>query len=107
ASVAQASCLWGRRLPAGRKICGRRLGCRAAKETLPVSTPRTKCSGEAPERHRGKMPVLLVIERRLHGVTIRRGGPHSKTQRVERSVRSRSAFCRDVALLCADFLYAK
>src|SRR5207249_10315097 len=61
-------------------------------------------------RHRtptGKMPVLLVIERRLHGVTITRGGPHRKTQRVERSVRSRSAFCRHVTFFRADFLYAE
>jgi len=35
-----------------------------------------------------------MIERRLHGITITRGGPHRKTQRMERSVRSRSAFCR-------------
>src|SRR4029453_1194074 len=67
----------------------------------------TKRSGETPERPTGKMPVLLLIERRLHGVTITRGGPHRKTQRVERSVRSRSAFCRHATVFRADFLYAE
>src|SRR5215472_3103848 len=38
-----------------------------------------------------KAKALVVIERRLHGVTITRGGPHRKTQRLERSIRSRSA----------------
>ena len=49
----------------------------------------------------------VVIERRLHGITITRGGPHRKTQRMERSVRSRSAFCRHVAVFRADFLHAE
>ena len=48
-----------------------------------------------------------VIERRGLGVTIKRGGPHGQKQRLERSLRSRSAFCRHVAVFCADFLYAK
>ena len=60
-----------------------------------------------PERRTGKMPLLLVIERRRHGVTISRGGPHRKTQRVERSVRSRSPFCRNAPVFRADFLYAE
>src|SRR5262245_11328277 len=34
------------------------------------------------------------IETRRRRITITRGGPHRKTQRVERSVRSRSPFCR-------------
>ena len=54
-----------------------------------------------------KAKALVVIERRLHGVTITRGGPHRKTQRMERSVRSRSAICRHVALFRADFLHAE
>ena len=54
-----------------------------------------------------KAKALLVIERRWHGVTITRGGPHRKTQRVERSVRSRSTFRRHVAVFRADFLYAE
>src|SRR5262249_24390785 len=54
-----------------------------------------------------RMKALLVIERRGHGISITRGGPHRKTQRLERSVRSRSAFCRHVALFRADFLYAE
>src|SRR5260370_42454010 len=54
-----------------------------------------------------KAKALVVIERRPHGVTITRGGPHRKTQRVERSVRSRSAFCRNAAVFRADFLYAE
>ena len=48
-----------------------------------------------------------VIERRGLGVTIKRGGPHGQKQRLERSLRSRSAFCRHVAVFCADFLHAK
>ena len=54
-----------------------------------------------------KAKALVVIERRLHGVTITRGGPHRKTQRMERSVRSRSAFCRHAPFFRADFLYAE
>src|SRR4029434_3079440 len=54
-----------------------------------------------------KAKALVMIERRLHGVSITRGGPHRKTQRVERSVRSRSAFCRHAAVFRADFLYAE
>src|SRR6266567_1931258 len=54
-----------------------------------------------------KAKALVVIERRPHGVTITRGGPHRKTQRVERSVRSRSAFCRHATFFRADFLYAE
>ena len=40
-------------------------------------------------------------------ITIRRGGPHRQTQRLERSLRSRSTFRRDAAVFCADFLYAE
>src|SRR5262245_20919633 len=40
----------------------------------------------------------VMIETRRCGITITRGGPHRKTQRMERSVRSRSAFCRHVAV---------
>src|SRR5439155_24420780 len=47
------------------------------------------------------------IERRGHGVTIRRGGPHRQTERLERSLRSHSAFCRHVVVFCADFIHAK
>ena len=47
------------------------------------------------------------IERRGHGVTIRRGGPHRQTERLERSLRSHSAFCRHAVVFCADFLHAK
>ena len=54
-----------------------------------------------------KAKALVVIERRLHGVTITRGGPHRKTQRMERSVRSRSAFCRHATFFRADFLHAE
>ena len=50
---------------------------------------------------------LQNIETRRRGVTITRGGPHRKTQRVERSVRSRSSFRRHVAVFRADFLYAE
>ena len=53
------------------------------------------------------MPVLLMIERRRRGITITRGGPHRKSQRLERSIRSRSAFCGHTALFRADFLYAE
>src|SRR6266404_7394797 len=62
-----------------------------------LSAPRRAC----------KTKPLVMIERRLHGVTITRGGPHRKTQRVERSVRSRSPFCRNAAFFRADFLYAE
>src|SRR6266498_1398746 len=72
---------------------------RARRIIRPRLRPRVRARVRGRER--------VVIERRLHGVTITRGGPHRKTQRMERSVRSRSAFCRHVALLCADFLHAE
>src|SRR6266481_5405703 len=62
-----------------------------------LSAPRRAC----------KTKPLVMIERRLHGVTITRGGPHRKTQRMERSVRSRSAFCRHATFFRPDFLYAE
>src|SRR6516164_1712201 len=61
----------------------------------------------APARVRGRARRRVMIERRLHGVTITRGGPHRKTQRVERSIRSRSAFCRHATVFRADFLHTK
>lgn len=66
---------------------------------------RVRARAGARVRLRGRGRV--VIERRLHGITITRGGPHRKTQRMERSIRSRSAFCRHVAVFRADFLYAE
>src|SRR3954452_10844177 len=45
---------------------------------------RSRLRSRARVRGRGR----VVIERRLHGITITRGGPHRKTQRMERSVRS-------------------
>ena len=54
-----------------------------------------------------RLPVLLMIERRRHSITITRGGPHRKSQRLERSIRSRSAFCGHTALFRADFLHAE
>jgi len=89
AVVAQASCL------------------RCRRGFQPGDGLQQKCSGGTPERLTSKKPVLLVIERRLHGVTISRGGPHRKTQRMERSVRSRSAFCRHTIVFRADLLYAE
>src|ERR1700756_2092835 len=47
------------------------------------------------------------IERRRCEITITCGGPHRKTQRVERSIRSRSPFCRHATVFRADFLYAE
>src|SRR5215471_2197453 len=49
----------------------------------------------------------VMIETRRCGITITRGGPDRKTQRVERSVRSRSAFCRHLAVFRADFLHTE
>ncbi len=46
------------------------------------------------------------IERRGRGVTIRRGGPHGQTERLERSLRSHSAFYRHIAVFCVDLLHA-
>ena len=72
---------------------------------------RATRSNEASRRYArtptGKMPVLLMIETRRRRITITRGGPQRQTQRLERSVRSRSTLCRHVALFCADFLYAE
>jgi hypothetical protein len=50
---------------------------------------------------------LQKIERRRCRLTIRRGGSHRQTQRVERSLRSRSAILRNPAVFCADFLHAE
>ena len=63
-------------------VCTGIFACRAGG--LPACrTLATKCSGETPELPTGKMPVLLVIERRRWGITITRGGPHRKSQRLE------------------------
>src|SRR4029453_3067947 len=48
-----------------------------------------------------------MIERSAHRITIRRGGSHGQTQRLERSLRSRSAFRRHIAFFCVDLLYAQ
>src|SRR5919198_2571918 len=53
------------------------------------------------------MPVLQKIERRRWGITIRRGGSHRQTQRLERGLRARSTVFGDTAVFCADFLYAE
>src|SRR4030095_646908 len=50
---------------------------------------------------------LQKIERRCCGTTIRRGGSHRQTQRVERSFRSRSAILGNPAVFCTDFLHAE
>ena len=87
--VAQASCLLGRLGVSPKHF---------------VANLRHAGSSPAPP---GKMPVLLMIERRRRGITITRGGPHRKSQRLERSIRSRSAFCGHTALFRADFLHAE
>src|SRR5439155_21469137 len=46
-------------------------------------------------------------ERRGCRTTIRRGGSHRQTQRLERSLRSRSAILGNPAVFCADLLHAK
>ena len=48
-----------------------------------------------------------MIERSGHRITIRRGGSHGQTQRLERSLRPRSAFRRHIAVFRAHLLYAK
>ena len=58
-------------------------------------------------RARVRRSRRVIIETRRRRITITRGGPHRKTQRVERSIRSRSPFCRHVALFRADFLYTE
>jgi hypothetical protein len=55
---------------------------------------------------RGQGP-LQMIERSAHRITIRRGGSHGQTQRLERSLRSRSAFRRHIAFFCADFVHTQ
>src|SRR4029434_5804159 len=47
------------------------------------------------------------IERSCGGITIRCGGSHRQTQRMERSLRARSTVLGDAAIFCAHFLYAK
>src|ERR1044072_3510483 len=47
------------------------------------------------------------IERRRRGITIRRGGSHRQTQRLERGLRARSPVLGDSAVFCAHFLYAE
>ena len=51
--------------------------------------------------------LLQKIERRCSGITIRRGGSHGQTQRLERSFRSRSAFFGNSFVFCADFVHAE
>src|ERR1051325_6722518 len=70
-------------------------------------TIRSRARAGVRLRGTGRRRARVVIERRLHGITITRGGPHRKTQRMERSVRSRSAFCRHAALFRADFVHAQ
>src|SRR6476646_7784543 len=60
-----------------------------------------------PKLRRLEQAPLQNIETRRRRTTITRGGPHRKTQRMERSVRSRSAFCRHATVFRADFLYAE
>ena len=68
---------------------------------------RSRSRSRSRSRARARDTGRVVIERRVHGITITRGGPHRKTQRVERSVRSRSTFCRYATFFRADFLYAE
>jgi len=48
-----------------------------------------------------------VIERRRCGITIRRGGSHRQTQRLERGLRARSTVLGDTTVFCADLLYTE
>src|SRR6266481_9361655 len=58
-------------------------------------------------RRRMRNSALQKIERRRWGITIRRGGSHRQTQRLERSIRTDSTVLGDPAVFCADFLYAE
>src|ERR1700746_1301852 len=68
---------------------------------------RSRLRAERRRRLRSSRRERVMIETRRCRITITRGGPHRKTQRVERSIRSRSSFCRNVAVFRADFLYAE
>ena len=66
------------------------------------------CSGVCVKRRRSpQRGPLQMIERCSQRITIRRGGPHRQTERLERSLRSHSAFCRHLVVFCADFVHAK
>lgn len=110
--VAEVSCLWGirasrlnsslQKLRQAGSLPSPQGGCLCYRAESPItimSTSRRREGG----RGRGR----VMIETRRCRITITRGGPHRKTQRMERSIRSRSAFCRHLAVLCADFVHAE
>ena len=112
--AAQASCLWGVRasrlntssLQTFDRLEARRPhrqdACASCAESFGYDYEREyEQEQEAVEEER------VMIETRRCGITITCGGPHRKTQRTERSFRSRSAFCRHVAVFRADFLHAE
>ena len=113
ALVAQASCLWGVRasrlntsLQTFDRLEARRPhrqdACAICADSFDYDYEREyEQEREAVEEER------VMIETRRCGITITRGGPDRKTQRVERSVRSRSAFCRHLAVFRADFLHTE
>ena len=89
----------------------RPLVSRARQKHRPIGSPNVWVAyARARVRGRGKAErqrPLQMIERNARRITIRRGGSHGQTQRLERSLRSRSTFCRHVALFCVDLLYAQ
>src|SRR5436309_4110184 len=90
----------------------------SAVPQLSVSRPACKAKAQWSGATAGRAGLFTItstsqrqrkscIETRGRRTTITRGGPHRKSQRLERSVRPRSAFYRHPALFCADFLHAE
>src|SRR5678816_1014329 len=79
-----------------------------AEEKSHNALAQLSASGVARKDERaGVVAPLQKIERSRCGITIRRGGSHRQTQRLERSIRTRSTVLGDPAVFCADFLYAE
>jgi hypothetical protein len=105
--VGQASCLWDGGLPACRSFQSRRRSAQAQCLCYCCRILRLSARARVGLRGSGRGRGRVMIETRRCRITITRGGPHRKTQRMERSIRSRSAFRRHVAVFRADFVHAE